>query len=68
MYRPQLQGVEELAPYCNFVAVTTSRLRGMGIAAGETIGQGCSRCRRRYKRGRETIGPPRLEGFLPQEP
>lgn len=59
------QHLEELKPYCNFFDVTYSRLMGMGINANETIGLGCSSCSLRYKHGRETEIPKRLEGVLP---
>ncbi len=58
------QDVRELKPYCNFADVTYSRLMGMGVDASETIGLGCERCALRYKRGRETVVPPSLEGIV----
>jgi hypothetical protein len=60
----EAQGVRELKPYCNFADVTYSRLMGMGVDASETIGLGCERCALRYKRGRETVVPPSLEGIV----
>jgi hypothetical protein len=60
------QGAEELKPYCNFFDVTYSRLMGMGVDASETIGLGCETCSLRYKHGRETAIPERLEGVLPR--
>ncbi len=59
------QGVRELGPYCNFADVTYSRLMGMGVDAHETIGLGCERCALRFKQGRETPIPERLEGIVP---
>jgi hypothetical protein len=59
------QGTEELAPYCSFFDVTYSRLMGMGLDARETIGLGCETCQLRFKRGRETATPERLEGVFP---
>lgn len=59
------QNAEELGPYCNFFDVAYSRLMGMGLDAGETIGQGCEKCRLRYKRGRETLMPDRLKDLFP---
>jgi hypothetical protein len=55
-----------LKPYCNFFDVTYSRLMGMGVDASETIGLGCETCSLRYKHGRETAIPERLEGVLPR--
>lgn len=60
------QDLPELKPYCNFFDVTYSRLMGMGVDATETIGLGCDTCRLRYKHGRETVVPERLEGILPR--
>jgi hypothetical protein len=60
------QGADELKPYCNFFDVTYSRLMGMGVDASETIGLGCDRCSLRYKHGRETAIPMRLQGVLPR--
>jgi hypothetical protein len=60
------QNVPELKPYCNFFDVTYSRLMGMGVDARETIGLGCENCRLRYKHGRATPIPQRLEGVLPR--
>lgn len=60
------QGVEELAPYCNFFDVTYSRLMGMGCDASETIGLGCDSCALRYKHGRATEVPETLKGVLPR--
>ncbi|MDJ0848970.1 MAG: hypothetical protein QNK04_11370 [Myxococcota bacterium] len=62
------QDVRELAPYCNFADVTYSRLMGMGVDASETIGLGCAQCALRYKRGRETVIPRRLDGIVPRAP
>lgn len=59
------QDAEELAPYCSFFDVTYSRLMGMGLDASETIGLGCETCQLRFKRGRETATPDRLEDLLP---
>jgi hypothetical protein len=56
--------VRELGPYCNFADVSYSRLMGMGIDAGETIGGGCKKCALRYKHGRTTSVPPNLEGIV----
>lgn len=53
--------VEELKPYCNFFDVTYSRLMGMGVDARQTIGPGCETCELRYKHGRATPLPARLE-------
>ena len=58
------QGVRELKPYCNFADVTYSRLMRMGVDATETIGLGCDQCALRYKRGRETIVPQKLQGII----
>jgi len=52
------QGVEELAPWCNFFDVSYSRLMGMGLDANTTIGQGCDHCRLDYCHGRATRIPP----------
>jgi hypothetical protein len=38
---------------------------GMGLDARETIGLGCETCQLRFKRGRETATPERLEGVFP---
>lgn len=57
-------GLEDLKPYCNQFDVIYSRLMGMGLDARETIGLGCQTCRLRFKHGRETVIPPRLEGVL----
>ncbi len=62
------QQATELAPYCNFFDVTYSRLMHMGLNADETIGLGCQTCQLRYKYGRETSVPERLQGILPKEP
>ncbi len=61
-------GVRELKPYCNFADVTSSRLMGMGVHAGETIGLGCDRCVLRYEHGRATPVPPNLEGIVAADP
>jgi len=58
------QDVRDLKPYCNFVDVTYSRLMNMGVDATHTIGLGFKRCALRFKRGRETIVPPSLEGIV----
>jgi hypothetical protein len=58
--------LEELKPYCNQFDVIYSRLMGMGLDARETIGLGCQTCRLRFKHGRDTVIPPRLEGVLPE--
>jgi len=60
----EAQDVRELAPFCNFADVTYSRLMGMGVDATETIGLGCDHCALRYRRGRETVVPPRLAGII----
>ncbi|MDJ0868205.1 MAG: hypothetical protein QNK03_19010 [Myxococcota bacterium] len=60
----EAQDVRELAPYCNFFDVTYSRLMGMGVDASETIGLGCQQCALRFKRGRETRVPPKLERIV----
>ena len=38
---------------------------GMGLDASEPIGLGCEPCQLRFKRGRETATPDRLEDVLP---
>lgn len=60
------EGVQALKPYCNFFDVTYSRLMGMGVDASETIGLGCDTCKLRYKHGRETAVPKKLQGVLPR--
>ncbi len=62
----QAQGVEDLAPYCNFFDVTYSRLLNMGLDSTETLGLGCEACRLRFKPGRETVIPQRLSGVIPR--
>lgn len=60
----EAQGIDELKPYCNFFDVTYSKYLNMGIDANMTIGVGCSTCKLKYTRGRETIPDP-LRGLLP---
>jgi hypothetical protein len=60
-----LQGVEELKPYCNFFDVTYSKYLNMGIDANMTIGIGCQTCKLKYKKGRETKTPELLRTLLP---
>jgi hypothetical protein len=62
------QGLTELKPYCNFFDVTYSRLMGMGVDASETIGQGCTTCRLRYKHGRDTVVPEPIAGMFTDHP
>jgi hypothetical protein len=60
-----VQGVEELKPYCNFFDVTYSRYLKMGLDASTTIGSGCKTCKLQYKKDRETQVPERLKGIIP---
>lgn len=60
-----VQGVEELKPYCNFFDVTYSRYLSMGLDASTTIGSGCQICKLQYKKDRETQIPERLKGIIP---
>ncbi len=60
----EAQDVRELAPYCNFVDVTYSRLMGMGVDASRTIGTGCAQCALRFRLGRATEVPANLHGIV----
>jgi hypothetical protein len=62
-----VQGVEELKPYCNFFDVTYSRYLNMGLDARTTIGSGCQICKLQYKKGRETQVPEPLKGIIPEK-
>jgi len=60
----EAEGLQDLAPYCNFFDVTYSRLMNMGVDASHTIGLGCDQCALRYKHGRTTVVPVRLRSVI----
>ncbi len=60
----EAEGLQDLAPYCNFFDVTYSRLMNMGVDASHTTGLGCDQCALRYKLGRTTVVPVRLRSVI----
>jgi hypothetical protein len=54
-------GVEELAPYCNYIDYIQSHALGMGMQNPKNIGQGDEKCCEYMKEGRETLLPDNLK-------
>jgi hypothetical protein len=55
----------DLAPYCNFVDITYSHYLKIGLNANQTLGLGDHTCKMLFKRGGETLIPPKLVGVIP---
>jgi hypothetical protein len=61
-------GVEDLAPYCNYIDFIQSRVLGLGMQNPENIGQGSGVCREYFKQGRETCLPENLKSIAEPDP